>query len=88
MAHQFILSLYIIKKVSIGTTHQSASLTISGSSSNDTLLVKLNDSNGDTDKFKINNEGIVVLGALSSSPTPVAGGIYFSTENDYFFGFS
>lgn len=80
-------SLYIIKKVSIGTTHQSASLTISGSSSNDTLLVKLNDNNGDTDKFKINNEGIVVLGALSSSPTPVAGGIYFSTENDYFFGF-
>ena len=80
-------SLYIIKKVSIGTTHQSASLTISGSSSNDTLLVKLNNNNGDTDKFKINNEGIVVLGALSSSPTPVAGGIYFSTENDYFFGF-
>jgi hypothetical protein len=81
-------SLCIIKKVSIGTTHQSASLTISGSSSNDTLLVKLNDSNGDTDKFKINNEGIVVLGTLSSSPTPVAGGIYFSAENDYFFGFS
>ena len=81
-------SLYVIKKVSIGTTHQSASLTISASSADDALLVKLDNNNGDPDKFKINNEGIAVLGALDSSPTPVAGGIYFSLENDYFFGFS
>ena len=81
-------SLYVIKKISIGTTHQSASLTISASSEDNAMVIKLNDGNGDTDKFKINDEGIIVLGALNSPPTAVAGGIYFSSENDYFFGFS
>ena len=63
-------SLYIIKKVSIGTTHQSASLTISASSNDNALLVKLSNGNGDTDKFKINNEGVLVLGALNFSMSP------------------
>ena len=81
-------SLYIIQKVSIGTTQQSASLTISASSADDALLVKLNNSNGSIDKFKINNEGVMVLGMLDNTPSAIEGGIFFSSSNDYFFGFS
>jgi len=80
-------SLYIIQKASIGTTHQSASLTISASTAEDAILVKINDTNV-TDKFKINNEGIMVLGKLDNPPFAVEGGIFFSSSNDYFFGFS
>jgi len=80
-------SIYIIQKASIGTTHQSASLTISASSAENAVLVKINDVNV-TDKFKINNEGVIVLGSLDNTPTAIEGGIFFSSSNDYFFGFS
>jgi hypothetical protein len=79
-------SLYIIQKASIGTAHQSASLTISASSAEDAVLVKINDNNV-ADKFKINNEGVMVLGSLDNTPTAIEGGIFYSSSNDYFLGF-
>jgi hypothetical protein len=52
------------------------------------LLVKLDDGNGDSNKFQINQEGVMVLGQLDTTPTPISGGMFFSSSNEYFLGFS
>jgi hypothetical protein len=52
------------------------------------LLVKLDDGNGDSNKFQINQEGVMVLGQLDTTPTPILGGMFFSSSNEYFLGFS
>lgn len=36
--------------------------------------------------FKVNNEGVVVLQEKTVLPTVVAGGIFFSSSGDFFFG--
>ena len=62
---------------------------ISGSSTIDgVFLVKLNDGNGDTNKFQVNNEGTVVLGKLNTTPTAVSGGMFYSASNEFYLGFS
>jgi hypothetical protein len=62
---------------------------ISGSSTIDGIfLVKLNDGNGDTNKFQVNNEGTVVLGKLNTTPTAVSGGMFYSASNEFYLGFS
>ena len=62
---------------------------ISGSSTIDgILLVKLNNGNGDPNKFQVNNEGTVVLGKLNTPPTAISGGIFYSASNEFFFGFA
>jgi len=38
-------------------------------------------------KLEINPEGILTIGVNSSEPTPVTGGIYFSGDNNFYFGF-
>lgn len=38
-------------------------------------------------KIKVNEEGILVLTPLENAPTPVSGGIYFSTSSEFFLGF-
>ncbi len=52
------------------------------------FLVKLNDGNGDINKFQVNDEGIVVLGKLDTTPTAVSGGIFFSASNEFYLGFA
>ena len=62
---------------------------ISGSASvNGIFLVKLNNGNGDPNKFQVNNEGTVVLGKLNNTPTAISGGIFYSSSNEFFFGFA
>jgi hypothetical protein len=52
------------------------------------FLVKLNDGNGDVNKFQVNNEGVTVLGKLDTTPTAVSGGIFYSSSNEFYLGFS
>ena len=52
------------------------------------FLVKLNDGNGDINKFQVNNEGAVVLGNLDTTPTTVSGGIFYSASNEFYLGFA
>ena len=62
---------------------------ISGSASvNGIFLVKLNNGNGDPNKFQVNNEGIVVLGKLNTTPTAISGGMFYSASNEFFLGFA
>jgi hypothetical protein len=52
------------------------------------FLVKLNNGNGDVNKFQVNNEGTVVLGKLDTTPTAVSGGMFYSASNEFYLGFS
>lgn len=40
------------------------------------------------EKVKVNSEGIVQLTSQSTTPTPIEGGIYYSSDDDYYFGFT
>lgn len=40
----------------------------------------------DVEKIKINEEGIFTLIGLDETPTAVAGGIFYSSSNDFYFG--
>ena len=51
------------------------------------FLVRLNDGNGDSTKFQVNNEGVTVLGKLDTTPTAVSGGMFYSASNEFYFGF-
>lgn len=37
-------------------------------------------------QFSINNEGVAVLAPRSTAPTAVSGGMYFSTDGNFYFG--
>lgn len=54
-------------------------------------LIQLDDtftiSTGLTEHLEVNQQGRVKVGALSVEPTAVPGGIYFSTDNNFYFGF-
>lgn len=40
------------------------------------------------EKVKVNSEGTLQLISQSSTPTAIPGGIFYSSSNDYFFGFN
>jgi len=40
------------------------------------------------EKVKVNSEGIVQLISQSSEPTAIEGGIYYSSDDNFYFGFS
>ena len=40
------------------------------------------------EKVKVNSEGIVQLISQSSEPTAVEGGIYYSSDDNFYFGFN
>jgi hypothetical protein len=62
---------------------------VSGSISVDGIfLVKLNNGNGDPNKFQVNNEGVTVLGKLNTTPTAVSGSIFYSASNEFYLGFA
>lgn len=41
---------------------------------------------GGKDKFKVNEEGVVVLHPFTIPPTPVTGSIYYGADNAFYFG--
>lgn len=71
-----------------GSLYLIGPMNIVGSSDAPPLTVDLNDGNGDTTKFQVNQEGVIVLGQLDTTPTSVTGGLFFSSSNEYFLGFS
>ena len=40
------------------------------------------------EKVKVNTEGTLQLAPSTSTPTAIAGGLFYSSSNDYFFGFT
>lgn len=40
------------------------------------------------DEFTVNNEGVVILGVKSGPVTAVEGGIFYSSSNEFYLGFS
>ena len=58
------------------------SVTASVNTNSDLFLIK----SASTEIFKVNNEGVVVLQEKIAPPTPVAGGIFYSSSGDFFFG--
>lgn len=39
-------------------------------------------------KVKVGQQGVLQYVSQSTTPTPIEGGIFYSSSNDYFFGFS
>jgi hypothetical protein len=65
----------------IGFSSLTGSVFIKGTVNEDALSVS--DSSGDK-KFSVNSEGVVVLEEMTSEPTAVEGGIYYSQSQFYF----
>ena len=61
----------------------SSSIEITGSSTSSPFIIKLDNGNGQTEKLKVNNEGILTLGNLDTVPTAVTGGLYYSNGSFY-----
>ena len=55
----------------------SGSFVLTGSSAADSFVVAMDSIGGDREKFKINTQGVVVLGEPASTPSAVEGGIYY-----------
>lgn len=56
-------------------------LNITGSSDVDALKVSIPDGNGSDEKLIVNNEGVLVLANLVTSPTAITGGLFYSSSN-------
>tara|TARA_R100000951_G_C2624791_1_gene175648 strand:+ start:772 stop:1299 length:528 start_codon:yes stop_codon:yes gene_type:complete len=56
----------------------SSSIEITGSTGTTPFIIKLENGNGQDEKLKVNNEGTLILGNMSSPPTAVTGGLYYS----------
>lgn len=64
---------------STGLAQISGSLQITSSAANDVFIIK----SGNTDLFKIQNDGVVVFASQSALPTAVEGGMVYSASNFY-----
>ena len=71
-----------------GSLYLIGPINIIGSSDTPPFTIDIDDSNGDVTKFQVNQEGVMVLGQLDTTPTPISGGMFFSSSNEYFLGFS
>lgn len=58
------------------------SITASVDVSSDIFLIK----SASVDMFKVNNEGVTILKTNDTTPSAVAGGIFYSGSGDFFFG--
>ena len=67
-----------------GSFATSGSLTIDLDGIDDIFRVSVNG----VDKVKINTQGITQLISQSSTPTAVQGGIYYSSDDNFYFGFN
>lgn len=60
------------------------------------LSLNINPSNNDSvvvsvsgqEKLRVNTEGIVQLASQSPTPTPIAGGIFYSSSDAFYLGFN
>jgi hypothetical protein len=50
---------------------------LSGSAGSSAFIIAMPDVPGDDIKFSVNAEGVTVLGAQATTPTPVEGGFYY-----------
>jgi hypothetical protein len=64
-----------------GSAEVTGSLGVTGS-----FGVDIEDGNGGNTKFKVNDEGVVVLAALITTPTAITGGMYYSSSGDFYLG--
>lgn len=64
---------------STGLAQISGSLQITSSVANDVFIIK----SGDTDLFKVQNDGVVVFASQSALPTAVEGGMVYSASAFY-----
>ena len=67
-----------------GSFSTSGSLSIDLDGVNDIFSISVDGQ----EKVKVNTEGTLQLTSQSSTPTAVAGGLFYSSSNDYFLGFS
>jgi len=61
----------------------SSSVEITGSTDSNIFLIKLENGNGQDEKLKVNNEGVLILGNMDATPTAVTGGLYYSNGSFY-----
>ena len=62
----------------------SSAVAINGNGASDLFIVKLNDSS--ESKFVINLQGVTILGQFETEPTPVDGGMFYSSSGDFYLG--
>ena len=67
-----------------GSFSTSGSLSIDLDGVNDIFSISVDGQ----EKVKVNTEGTLQLASQSSTPTAVAGGLFYSSSNDYFLGFN
>lgn len=67
-----------------GSFSTSGSLTIDLDGIEDIFKISL----AGEEKLKVNTEGTLQFTSQSLTPTAVAGGIFYSSSNDFYFGFS
>ncbi len=61
----------------------SSSIEITGSTGTTPFIIKLENGNGQDEKLKVNNEGVLTLGNMNSAPTAITGGLYYSNGSFY-----
>jgi|TARA_R110000751_G_scaffold16761_1_gene52694 hypothetical protein len=47
------------------------------------FLIKMNDGNGQSEKFNVQNDGVIKFAALNTLPTAITGGVVYSASNFY-----
>jgi len=62
----------------------SSRMEIQGNGVNDLFIVKAH--NSEDTKFIINLQGVTILGQFETSPTPVDGGMFYSSSGDFYLG--
>jgi|TARA_B110000977_G_scaffold68640_1_gene93123 hypothetical protein len=67
-----------------GSFSTSGSLTINLDGVDDVFKIKVEGK----EKIKVNKEGVMQFISQSITPTAVAGGLFYSASNDYYFGYS
>ena len=67
-----------------GSFSTSGSLSIDLDGVNDIFSISVDGQ----EKVKVNTEGVTQLISQSSTPTAVQGGIFYSSSNDFYFGFN
>jgi hypothetical protein len=62
----------------------SSRMEIQGNGVNDLFIVKAH--NSEETKFVINLQGVTILGQFHDTPTPEAGGMFYSSSGDFYLG--